>query len=255
MPTAFTGSISTPNGYNSSVNLSCGNGAPPTCTVSPSTLTPSASGTAFTVTVNTSVPQNYSFNVVAQGNDVLALTHTAPVSFQSIFDFSFTITPDSRQVSAGQTATYALDVVPDGGRFASVVTFSCANVPAKTTCSFSPTEIPSNAGESPIQLTLSTTAAAVAQQQHIGFLYAFWLPAVFSSLLIKTRRPGRRGLLLAIMLFVLLPHIGCGGGGLQGNENNGGQIQPGTTPGTYIITVTAASGTVTHSSTVTLTVQ
>ena len=254
-PTVFNGSISTSNGYSSSVNLSCGNGAPPTCAVSPSTLTPSASGTAFTVTVNTSVPQNYSFNVVAQGSDLLTITHTAPVSFQSIFDFSFTIIPDSRQISAGQAATYALDVVPEGGRFASVVTFSCTNVPAKTTCSFSPTEIPSNVGESPIQLTLSTTAASVAQQQHTGFLYALWLPAVFSSLLIKTRRHGKRGLLLVLTLFVLLSHIGCGGGGLQGNENNGGQIQPGTTPGTYIITVIAASGTVTHSNTVTLTVQ
>jgi hypothetical protein len=176
------------------------------------------------------------------------------VNFQSIFDFSFTLTPGSQKVSGGQSANYALDMVPDGGRFASIVTFSCADLPAKTSCSFSPAEIPSNVGESTIQLTVSTTAATVAQHQHTGFLYAFWLPVVFSSLLAKTKFHRRRGLMLAIALFALLPYIGCGGG-LQGNGNGGENIQPGTTPGTYIITVTAAAGTVTHSNTVTLTVQ
>ncbi len=254
-PTVFNGSISTSNGYSSLVNLGCGSGAPPTCTISPNTLTPSASGTAFTVTVSSNVPQNYSFDVMAQGSDTLSISHSARVNFQSNFDFSFTITPDSRQLSAGQSANYALDMVPDGGRFASAVTFSCMNVPVKTSCSFSPTEIPSNAGESAIQLTISTTAATVAQRQYMGFFYAFWLPAVFSSLLIKSRRHRRRELLLAIALVVLTPHIGCGGGGLQGNGNGAGNIQVGTTPGTYIITVTATAGTLTHSNTVTLTVQ
>jgi len=61
--------------------------------------------------------------------------------------------------------------------------------------------------------------------------------------------------LLTATLFAVVLSIGCGGG-LQGNGNGGGgNIDPGTTPGTYIITVTAAAGTVTHSSTVTLTVQ
>src|SRR5262249_46724591 len=59
---------------------------------------------------------------------------------------------------------------------------------------------------------------------------------------------------------------GCGGGGLEGNTSNsgggsggsgggGGGIQPGTTPGTYIVTVTATSGSITHSMQLQLVVQ
>ncbi|HEY6185761.1 MAG TPA: hypothetical protein VIW67_26200 [Terriglobales bacterium] len=250
----FNGSVSASNGYNSPVNLNCGNGAPPTCVVSPATVTPSVSGTAFTLTVSSNVVQNYPFDIVALGTDVLATAHSALVNFQTTFDFSFTVTPNSRQIPAGQAANYVLDMIPDGGRFVSAVTFSCANLPAKTNCSFSPTQIPSNVGERPIQLTISTTATTVAQRQHAGYLYAFCLPA-FLFLLIKPRQHNRRGLLFATVILVLLPHFGCGGSGLQGNGNGGGNIQPGTTPGTYIITVTAAAGTVTHSNTVTLTVQ
>ena len=257
-PSVFNGSLSTSSGYSSSVNLSCGTGAPPICTVSPSTVTPSASGTAFTFTVQSNIPQNYSFNIVAQGSDVLAITHSTAVNFQTIFDFSFTTTPDSQKVTAGQSASYAVDLVPDGGKFVASVTLSCANVPAKTNCAFSPTQVSAGTGQTAVQLNISTTAATVAARKHTNLLYAFWLPLMaFSYLSVKLPR-SRRKILLPVVLLVFLPHLGCGGGGLQGNSNGnegGGTSQPGTTPGTYIITVTAASGSVSHSGTVSLTVQ
>ena len=256
-PSVFNGSLSTSNGYSSPVTLSCGTGAPPACTVSPTSVTPTASGTAFTVTVNTNIPQSYSFNVMTQGSDVLAIAHAAPVNFQSIFDFSFTATPDSQKVTAGQGASYALDLIPDGGRFVTAVTFSCANLPAKTNCSFSPSQVIAGVGESPIQLNIATTATTAALRSHTGFLYALWLPLALSFLSTKMRRQSGRMLVLAVVLVAALPHIGCGGGGLQGNGNGngGGNSQPGTTPGTYIITVTAVAGSVTHDITIQLTVQ
>jgi hypothetical protein len=258
-PSVFNGSLSTTSGYSSPVNLSCGTGAPPTCTVSPATVTPTTSGAAFTVTVNTNVTQSYSFNVVAQGSDVLAIAHPAPVNFQSIFDFSFTATPDSQKVTAGQGTSYALDMVPDGGRFVTAVTFSCANMPVKTSCSFSPSQVIAGVGESPIQLNITTTATTAALRSHTGFMYALWLPLALSFLSTKMRRQSGRMLMLAVLMVAILPHIGCGGGGLQGNNNgNGGgqgNSQPGTTPGTYIITVTATTVSVTHDITVQLTVQ
>ena len=251
----FNGSLSTSNGYSSPVSMGCGTAAPPNCTISPATIVPSSSGTAFTVTVDSNIAQNYSFSIMAQGSDVLGIAHTAAVTFQSIFDFSFTATPDSQKVNAGQSASYSLDMVPDGGQFITSVTLSCSDVPAKTNCSFTPPQVGAGGGETGVQLSISTTASTVASSLHTRPMYAFWLPCLAVLLLgTRIRPPSTPKMLLAIALFAVLPHAGCGGG-LQGNNGGGGTTQPGTTPGTYIITVTAAAGTVTHSKTVTLTVQ
>jgi hypothetical protein len=49
----------------------------------------------------------------------------------------------------------------------------------------------------------------------------------------------------------------CGGGGSNssGGGGGGGVNNPGTSPGNYLITITASSGAVTQTGTVTLTVQ
>src|ERR1022692_2405794 len=51
-PVQFNGTLATLNGYSSPVNLSCGSGAPATCSAAPTPLTPTEGGAAFTVTVS-----------------------------------------------------------------------------------------------------------------------------------------------------------------------------------------------------------
>ncbi len=78
----FEGVLTSLNGYNSAVNLSCGNGAPPICSASPASVVPTASpGAPFIVTVGSSQCGVYSFNIVAVGTDSHATSHEFPVTF------------------------------------------------------------------------------------------------------------------------------------------------------------------------------
>ncbi len=65
----FNGVLTSLNGYNSAVNLSCGQGAPPTCSAAPASVVPTTSGAPFIVTVGSAVCGIYNFNIVAVGND------------------------------------------------------------------------------------------------------------------------------------------------------------------------------------------
>src|SRR5581483_72803 len=112
----FNGTLSAINGYNSSVTLSCGAGAPATCSVNPASATPSVSGTPFAVTVSSGTAQSYSFDIVATGSDAAFTTHSAPVTFTSTanggFDFTMSVSPPETSVSAGQIATFNLTLSP-----------------------------------------------------------------------------------------------------------------------------------------------
>jgi hypothetical protein len=54
-----------------------------------------------------------------------------------VSDFTVTVAPDSVAVIRGDTATYTVQIGPDGGDFGDPVSLSCDNLPAQTTCSFS----------------------------------------------------------------------------------------------------------------------
>jgi len=86
----FNGTLTAFNGYGSTVNLSCGTGAPPTCTSSPASVTPTPGGAVFTVSASSNLGQNYSFDIVGQGTDSSATLHSYRVTLSSIFDFNIT---------------------------------------------------------------------------------------------------------------------------------------------------------------------
>ena len=58
-----------------------------------------------------------------------------------------------------------------------------------------------------------------------------------------------------VVLFAAAAGMGCGGGGNAGGGGGGGQTNPGTTAGTYTVTITGVSGGMTETGTVALTVQ
>jgi hypothetical protein len=102
----FNGTLTALNGYNTSVNVSCGAGAPPTCTAA--SVTPTAGGAAFTVTVSSNVVQNYNFNIACLGTDPSLISHATAVSFSSTFDFHIKNTSGAQTVTAGTAATTPL---------------------------------------------------------------------------------------------------------------------------------------------------
>jgi len=98
----FDGTVSSVNGYSSSVTLSCGSGGPLTCTPGPGSVTPTPGGAAFTVSVSSDVVQNYNFNIVATGTDSGHTIHSFGVVFNSTFDFAINNNSAAEAVTAGR---------------------------------------------------------------------------------------------------------------------------------------------------------
>ena len=230
----FNGTLKTLSGYNSVVSLSCGTGAPPTCTVSPNSLTPTAAGAPFTITVQSNLAQTYNFSISGAGTDSAHLAHSAPVAFTSLFTFTFADSTSAQSIMAGQSATYSLTVTPGPSAFPMPVTFACtpASLPPGARCSFSPTQINSGAsGAQVVTLTISTAGPnrtiirAIANRTMNAPLFA-WVAAMGIVIGGFARRPASKGkaslLILTTMILSLLTFPSCGGGIAGGGGGGGG---------------------------------
>ena len=209
-------------------------------------FTPSVTGTrAGTLTISDSV---------APGVQTVALSGAGS-------DFSVTSSPTSATVKAGVAATYALTISPLGGSFASPVKLSCSGAPAKATCSLSASSVTPGSSSAKVTLTISTTSTSA---ELIPILparnrpnYAVWMQlngfGLFGMLFVGSKRRAKKTLsliALALLISATLFMSACAGG-----TGIAPQTQPGTTPGTYTITVLGSSGALQHSIPLTLTVQ
>lgn len=183
-------------------------------------------------------------------------------------DFSINGTPATMTISAGQTATFNVSVGSLNG-FTSAVTLACSGLPINSTCSFSPASSVTPATGATVMATVSIhtssspymQAGAVSGNQS-GQLYSMLLPVPALGLLgtflvesIRRRRPvGKRwilGLVSSFALFLLsaalLTASGCG----YGSNSNAN----GTQRGSATVMITGTSGSLSHSTSVTLIVQ
>ncbi len=234
------GNIQITGDYAQTSNCPASLSAGSTCTFNV-TFTPSASGSRSGVlTVNDSAsgsPQRV--NLAGSG----------------IVDFSLGASSASATVKSGATATYTLTISPLGGSFSSAISLSCGTLPTASTCTFSPTSVTpgSNSVTATLKIATTGTSAAMAAQNQVQL--AVWLPlqgfGIFGIVLLSSRRWKKNFmtlLALAILAGILVLTSACAGG-------TGIAPQPGTTPGTYTITVTGTSGTLQHTLPLTLTVQ
>ena len=235
----LNGTLTALNGYASTVNLSCGSGAPPTCTVSPTSVTPTIAGAPFTVTVQSSLAQTYNFSINGTGTDASHIAHSATASFNSLFTFTIADTTVTQTVAAGQTAVYSLTVTPIGSTtFPSPVTFSCSGLPAGTTCS----NPQINAGASGAQTaTLNITTLGPNQttirpvaQKHSGAPLLLWASVVGIMFGGFAKRSGgkSRGTLIAMILVTSLLLASCGGSGSGGGGGGGNSVAVSVSPRT-----------------------
>src|SRR5262249_37863983 len=106
----FDGTLTSLNGYGSAVNLSCGAGAPPTCTAAPAKVIPTGGGSGFTVTASSPQCGQYNFSILAKGTDPLATSHSFPVTFVSTSpsqpDFTLAINNPSLTAEVGTTVNF-----------------------------------------------------------------------------------------------------------------------------------------------------
>jgi hypothetical protein len=234
----FNGLLKAVNGYASAVSLSCGAGAPATCTISPSLVTPTVAGAAFTVTAQSSSAQVYSFNINGAGTDASHVAHSAAAVFNSLFTFTILDNTSTQSVMAGQSATYSLTVTPVGSTtFPNAVSFSCSGLPAGATCS-NPQISLAASGAQTIGLTISTLGpnSAVIKpvaQKHNRAPFLLWVSAVGIVIGGFARRPSsRRRAMLSLVLTCALILPSCGGGSSSGGGGGGGGIAVNVSPKT-----------------------
>jgi hypothetical protein len=168
---------------------------------------------------------------------------------------SFSIAPLSGSsttatVSPGGQATYTLTITPPAAGGA--LTFSVTGLPSGATGTFSPSTVVAGAAATQVTLTIAVPVSAAAQVPPRPFQSGAW-PVALGLLLLpfarRLRNAPRRWLSLVLLISAgLLTSIGvsaCGGGSSK-------QVSP---PQTYTLTVTAASRTLTQSTTLTLIIQ
>jgi hypothetical protein len=216
-----------------------------------------ASDFAHSGTVNVAVN-----NPAPGGGTTSALTFT-------VEDFKVNVQTPATSVPAGQPANFNLMVVPANTATANVVSFVASGLPTGTTASFSPSAtIPAGSGNTPVMLSITTTAHSAASLPLSPIrpkpslpVSGLWIVAIGVALGLGLRVVRGRVVflvpqfVLASLLLMAAGLTACGAMG-GGSSSPIQQLNPqtGTPAGNYSIVVTATSGSGSLSTTVILTV-
>ena len=168
-------------------------------------------------------------------------------------DFSLGAAPSAATVVAGQSTQFMLTVTPIGG-FAESVTFSCAPLTG-ITCAFNPATVTPANGAATTTLTVTTSANVsrygllpmelMGPGSFLTALVLFCLLISRSGKLQSARASLRTATVLLALVGLSLTAGGCGGYGYNMQPNRG----------TASIGVMAQSGTISHTTTIHVTVQ
>jgi hypothetical protein len=194
-------------------------------------------------TVTAAAMATYTTTSLAAGTHMISAQYSGDANFTSSTSstftqtivapsFSMSATPPSLTVSQGSAGSVTIAVTPVGG-FNQTLSFSCAGLPAFTTCSFSPASLTPN-GSSSISttLTIATNVATATVDEpvspHGRRGHGSTLLAVIGGcfgLLFGARRKARRlphlmrytslAMLLAVTLAIV---AGCGGPSTPQNQ-------------------------------------
>ena len=178
-------------------------------------------------------------------------TSTTVVTVAAL-DFTFALPASTTlTVMPGQNATSQLSVAPSYGTYPGTVSFSITGLPVGATAAFSPASIPATGGSQTVTLTITAPSSAAMQHPSLPSPMHRETPFALACLLLigagSMRRFGRK--LRGVSLVALLLLGGAAAAFLSGC---GGASQPSAN---YTLTMTATSGNIQHSATVTLTLQ
>jgi len=240
----FQVSASSTFGFTGVIELGCSGNASANCSFNPASISP---GQSSTLSVTGLAPLSaYSLSFAVTGSSG-ASEASIPLAVM-LSDFALTTSPASATIDAGQAQAYTLKLSPIND-FSQSVSLSCAGAPPEATCNVSPAALTLDGShDSPVTVTVSTTARSQLRQPRRGplpgigdleplqmskLLLAFLMLAAMLSAARQQRKLWTSTGILFLALFI----AACGGGASAG----GGGGPSGTPAGTYTVTVTAST--------------
>jgi hypothetical protein len=216
------------------------------------------SATQLTATVPASLVSSAKTSNLAVSNPAPGGGTSGTLTF-TVTDFSFAAASGgstTATVTAGQTATYNLQLTPANG-FTGIVTMNCSGAPSLATCNVSPSSANVNGAAVTVTVTVTTTAPSVASLIRnmepgtpMGRTNLAMSGMTMLVLLAGVRIPRKRLRLLiasGVAALALAFFVGCGGSAGGTNPPGGG-----TPKGTYTLTLSGSSGGVTKTTPLTL---
>lgn len=202
----------------------------------------------------------HSLTVSYGGDQKFAVSASSAVTLTvSAADFSLTANPASATVSAGQSTQFTLSVTPSGG-FTGNVALSCATITG-ITCAFNPATLAVSSGPLTSSLTVTVSSGTISfGRAPFGNLgprtivpLTFAIVLLFMGVLTVRRGAPSRTRRISLIPAMLAMLLGC----LSLLSAGCGKLAAGVTTnrGTAQIIVTAQSGAIVHTTTLTVTVQ
>lgn len=156
----FQGTLTSVNGYASSVTVSCGGTHPANC--GQATVTPAPGGTAFSIAASDPTDATFSFPLNAVGTDANKTSHSQTVTL-AVSDFDLAgVTGTTVIAPPTGTSTRILFTVKSLNGFSGTVALACAGAPAGASCNFSPANVAVSGSDVQVPLTVTTAGAATA---------------------------------------------------------------------------------------------
>jgi hypothetical protein len=209
-----------------------------------------------TCTTSALVGGSHSITAVYSG-DSNFVTLTSAALTETIEDFTLGSSgggsTTSQTASPGGQAVYTLAIAPAGGStFGEAITFAVTGLPPGATAVFSPTTIAAGAGATDVTLTVSLPSQSALQPERSPF-GGGRLPIALGLILLpfagRIKRASRRLNRVTRLCVLGLASLAL----VAGLTACGGK--PAQSPESYTLTITATSGSLSHSTTVGLTVQ
>ncbi len=179
-------------------------------------------------------------SITATYSGILAPSSTAAATTVTVLQpFTIAASAASYPVPQGQSTTATVTVTQIGG-FTSSLTFTCSDPAPESTCIG-----PGSTNATSVSFTIKTTAPITSKNERSNgggrLFYALFMPGMLGILLTaRSRKRAARGMQLLGLIMVLglsTMWLGsCGGSSSSSNKD------PGTTKGTYTITVNATTG-------------
>jgi len=208
--------------------------------------------TGIAACTTSALPAGHDSITAAYTGDPNFLPSTSPAVTVTVIDFDLNLSaPPNLDLFPGQSVSFPFTVSPANGVFSGTIGFSMSGLPPDVTATFDPSTVTLGNTLQTVTVTLTAAALAALERPDLGskasapFLVALLLPLLgLGGVRRRLGRGSRLALILLLSLTAIAGLTACGNGGFFNHP-----------PKTYKVTLTATSGTATHSTTFNLTVE